>query len=93
MGSVRTQPTTACKPRTLSYHLFFYTIMAVITVPAPDDADILGWTRESLEGSPVAARLRPLFEVLQLQHLDKNDPAPSWTGWTGSPGTRNPASA
>jgi len=49
--------------------------MAVITVPAPDDADILGWTRESLEGSPVAARLRPLFEVLQLQHLDKNDPA------------------
>ncbi len=37
--------------------------MAVITVPAQDDADILGWTRESVEGSPVAAWLRPLFEV------------------------------
>jgi len=49
--------------------------MAVVTVPVPSDDDILGWTRESLEGSPVAARLRPLFEALNLQHLDRNDAA------------------
>ena len=74
MGCVCTQPTTAFKPKTLYYLIF--TSMAVVTVPVPSDDDILGWTRESLEGSPVAARLRPLFEArLNLQHLDRNDAA------------------
>ena len=73
VGCVCTQPTTAFKPKTL-YNLIF-TSMAVVTVPVPSDDDILGWTRESLEGSPVAARLRPLFEALNLQHLDRNDAA------------------
>ena len=58
MGCVCTQPTTAFKPKTL-YNLIF-TSMAVVTVPVPSDDDILGWTRESLEGSPVVARLRPV---------------------------------
>ena len=53
--------------------------MSVVTVPVPSDADILGWTRESLEGSPVAARLRPLFESLGLQHPDRNDAARTGT--------------
>ena len=69
------QPPATAQTRTLDYYLFFYSIMPVVTVPVPNDADILAWTRESLEGSPVAARLRPLFDILRLQHLDKNDPA------------------
>ena len=63
VGCVCTQPITAFKPKTLYYLIF--TSMAVVTVPVPSDDDILGWTRESLEGSPVAARLRPLVEALR----------------------------
>ena len=55
------QPPATAQTRTLDYYLFFYSIMPVVTVPVPNDADILAWTRESLEGSPVAARLRPGF--------------------------------
>ena len=67
--------------------------MSVVTVPVPSDADILGWTRESLEGSPVVARLRPLFEALNLlrpdllQHMESCDyqaPGRQFQAFTGS---------
>ena len=41
----------------------------------PSNADILLWTEESLRNSHLDRRLKPLFEALGLQHLDRDDPA------------------
>ena len=41
----------------------------------PSNADILQWTEESLRNSHLERRLKPLFEALGLQHLDRDDPA------------------
>ena len=65
--------------RAVYSYLYFYFIFMVPVFSSPmvlpDDADIIAWTEQSLADSPVAQRLRPLFDVLQLVHLDKDDPA------------------